>query len=252
MIRRLLVPAVAVLSLSLMGCPPKYPKCDNDEHCKEHNEVCVNGACQECGKDQDCKPGFVCRENKCAPKPECQADTDCQLGFKCKDEKCTPECAANADCPTGQQCKAGRCAPIPECTSDADCATGKKCDAAGRCSEPFGGSACALQTVYFGFNEYSLTSEATRALDKDAECLKARKGGKVTVAGYCDERGTEEYNLHLGERRANAAKKYLTALGVEASSLKPTSYGEERPADPGHDEAAWAKNRRVEFNEAGR
>lgn len=251
MIRRLLAPAVAVLSLSLMGCPPKYPKCDNDEHCKEHNEVCVNGTCQECGKDQDCKAGFVCRNAKCTPKPECEADTDCQVGFKCKDQKCAPECAANADCAAGQQCKAGRCAPIPECLSDADCASGKKCDSMGRCSEPTQ-TGCNLQTVYFDFNEYSITPDAKSALDRNAECLKARRGGAVTVAGHADERGTEEYNLHLGERRANAVRKYLVALGVDAGGLKVISYGEERPAVQGHDEAAWAKNRRVELSESAR
>jgi peptidoglycan-associated lipoprotein len=251
MIRRLVAPTVAVVSLSLMGCPPKYPKCENDEHCKEHNEVCVNGSCQECGKDQDCKPGFVCRDAKCTPKPECEADVDCQVGFKCKDQKCTPECAVNTDCPAGQQCKAGRCAPTPECLSDADCASGKKCDSTGRCSVP-SVVGCALETVYFDFNEYAITPDAKSTLDRDAECLKARKGGAVTVAGHADERGTEEYNLHLGERRANAVKKYLVALGVDGAGLKVTSYGKERPADLGHDESAWAKNRRVELSETNR
>jgi peptidoglycan-associated lipoprotein len=252
MTRRLLAPALAVLSLALMGCPPKYPKCDKDEQCKEHNEVCVNGMCQECGKDQDCKPGFVCRDNKCTVKPECTADGDCGLGFKCRNQKCVAECESASDCPPGQQCRSGRCAPAPECSSDADCGSGRRCDASGRCTEALdmGGSACVLQTVYFGFDQYSLTPETTRALDKNADCLKQRRGA-VTLAGNCDERGTEEYNLHLGERRANAVKKYLSALGVEPGGLKTISYGKERPVDPGHDEAAWAKNRNVQF-EGGR
>ena len=69
--------ALGVLGLAVLtGCPPTYPKCDSDEQCKSHNEVCVNGTCQECGKDADCKAGFICKANKCAPKPECQADGD--------------------------------------------------------------------------------------------------------------------------------------------------------------------------------
>jgi len=70
---------------------------------------------------------------------------------------------------------------------------------------------------------------------------------KITIEGQCDERGTEEYNIALGERRANSAKRYLINLGVSTDQLSTISYGEERPADPGHSEEAWAKNRRSEF-----
>jgi peptidoglycan-associated lipoprotein len=69
----------------------------------------------------------------------------------------------------------------------------------------------------------------------------------VTVEGYCDERGTNEYNMALGDRRAKSAMKYLNALGISANRMSTVSYGEEKPADPGHNEAAWAKNRRDEF-----
>ena len=70
---------------------------------------------------------------------------------------------------------------------------------------------------------------------------------EVVIEGHCDERGTEEYNIALGERRANSAKKYLINLGVNPSQLSTISFGEEKPADPGHNEEAWAKNRRDEF-----
>lgn len=249
MLRRFLLPAVLfATAFSMTACSPKYPKCDNDSHCKEHGEVCVNGTCQECGRDPDCKAGFVCRETKCVPKPECSASSDCQAGFKCRDQKCVPECTADADCAGGMQCRAGRCAPAPECNSDADCPAGKHCDDNQRCAEGSRSGACTLDTVRFGFNEYSLTREAQNQLDRNADCLKSRRGA-VTVAGHADERGTEEYNLHLGERRANSVAKYLTNLGVEKSAVKTVSYGKERPEDLGHDEAAWARNRRVEFNE---
>jgi peptidoglycan-associated lipoprotein len=70
---------------------------------------------------------------------------------------------------------------------------------------------------------------------------------KIVIEGHCDERGTAEYNIALGERRAKSVKRYLINLGVDSSQLSTISYGEERPADPGHNEAAWAKNRRAEF-----
>ncbi len=252
--RRLALTSLLVAACSLTACTPEYPKCEKDEHCNTdgHKGVCVNGMCQECGKDADCKEGFVCKENKCAPKPECVEDGNCQAGFKCRNEKCAPECAADADCADGMSCKAGRCTPPAECQSDADCAAGKKCDANQKCVEALasdGAGPCQMEVVRFDFNESTLTADGRAALDRNAECIKSRKLAQVTLAGHCDERGTEEYNLHLGEKRANSVKKYLSALGIDAKGLTTVSYGEERPASPGHDESAWSQNRRVEFGE---
>ena len=255
MMRRLSCMAFFVAACGLTACTPEYPKCEKDEHCNAdgHTGVCVNGMCQECGKDSDCKGGFVCKANKCTPKPECSEDGNCQAGFKCKNEKCAPECVLEADCKGGMTCKAGRCAPPGECNSDADCAAGKKCDASQKCVDPSSTDAnsgtCQLAVVRFDFNESTLTADGRKTLDKNADCIKSRKLAAVTLAGHCDERGTEEYNLHLGERRANSVKKYLGALGIDAKGLKTVSYGKERPVNPGHDEAAWSENRRVEFGE---
>jgi len=104
-----------------------------------------------------------------------------------------------------------------------------------------------LQDIFFDFDQSSLRADARRVLDANAEVLKASPGGVVTLEGHCDERGTVEYNLALGERRAREAKNYLVNLGVPDSQLRTISYGEERPFNPGHDEAAWAQNRRVHF-----
>lgn len=101
--------------------------------------------------------------------------------------------------------------------------------------------------VYFDFDKAELKPEARAILDKKAAWLKAHPDYSVRIEGHCDERGTSEYNLALGERRANAAMKYLNALGVASGRISTVSYGEERPADPGHNEGAWAKNRRDEF-----
>jgi peptidoglycan-associated lipoprotein len=103
------------------------------------------------------------------------------------------------------------------------------------------------ETVYFAFDDYTLNSEAQNKLQGLADHLKKSQGTLVQVEGHCDERGSIEYNLALGERRAQSVKNYLTQLGVEAGRLSTISYGEEKPAAEGHDEGAWAKNRRAEF-----
>jgi peptidoglycan-associated lipoprotein len=101
--------------------------------------------------------------------------------------------------------------------------------------------------AFFDYDSYSLSSEAKGTLEQNAKALKAVSVGNVTIEGHCDERGTKAYNLALGEKRANAAKDYLVALGVNASRVSTVSYGKERPFDDGHDESAWAKNRRAHF-----
>ena len=108
-------------------------------------------------------------------------------------------------------------------------------------------AAGALQNVYFDFDKSALTPAAIAKLDKTAAWMQKTAEAKVEIQGHCDERGTNEYNMALGERRANSAEKYLVNLGVSSDRISTVSYGEERPADPGHDEAAWAKNRRCEF-----
>jgi peptidoglycan-associated lipoprotein len=101
--------------------------------------------------------------------------------------------------------------------------------------------------IFFGFDKFDLNPESTEALNELAAFLKANMGIKVKIEGNCDERGTTEYNLALGDRRAKAALDYLTAQGIDAARLTTISYGKEKPADPGNNEEAWAKNRRDEF-----
>ncbi len=108
-------------------------------------------------------------------------------------------------------------------------------------------SAFSATAVYFGFDDYTLTGEAQSNLQGLGDHLKGNQGAVVQIEGHCDERGSIEYNLALGERRAQSVKNYLVQLGVDAARLSTISYGEEKPAAEGHDEAAWAKNRRAEF-----
>jgi peptidoglycan-associated lipoprotein len=101
--------------------------------------------------------------------------------------------------------------------------------------------------IHFEFDSSTLTSGAQLTLKKKAEWLQNNPDAASTIEGHCDERGTSEYNLALGDRRANSAKAFLVDLGISASRLTTISYGEERPVDPGHNEEAWAKNRRCHF-----
>lgn len=104
-----------------------------------------------------------------------------------------------------------------------------------------------LKPAFFDYDSSELTAEAQRALNDNAGLLKQYSSWTVTIEGHCDERGTAEYNLALGERRAVAARTYLMSLGVPADRLRTVSYGKEFPFDPGHEETAYAKNRRAHF-----
>jgi peptidoglycan-associated lipoprotein len=110
-------------------------------------------------------------------------------------------------------------------------------------------AANANRVVYFDFDSYVIKDEYKPTVDVQARALAANRGRRVTVEGHTDERGGREYNLALGQKRAEAVAKSLELLGVGAQQVEAVSFGKERPADPGHDEAAWAKNRRAEFKD---
>jgi peptidoglycan-associated lipoprotein len=237
--RRALLLSLSVMAVALAGCPskPKNGECKTSEDCKDQQgfgKTCVQGRCQECGADTDCQAGFVCRENKCTPRPECIGDADCGAGRACQDGRCVsaapkPECDSDAQCGPGRGCEAGRCV-----TKEAPVDTGASAD---RC----GGEENA---VHFAFDRSDLDAVARSILEKAASCLKQARAGAISVEGHCDERGTTEYNLHLGERRAEAVKKYLVNLGMEPKSVRTTSYGKERPLCTEQAEPCWSRNRR--------
>jgi peptidoglycan-associated lipoprotein len=222
------LPALLLIALAT-GCPAKYPKCSQDKDCHA-KEYCVHEQCQQCRGNSDCPSGQKCNAGRCeAPEPVSMACTD------------------DSQCPAGQSCIGGACAA---CTSDSQCGAGGKCNA-GRCARASSdsgndgstqGNGCTLETVYFDFNESALTTEATGAIDRDADCLK--KGTKpATLTGRTDTRGTEEYNLALSDKRAQSVKDRLTRMGVSAA-LKTVARGEMDAS--GTDEAGWAKDRRVD------
>ena len=108
-------------------------------------------------------------------------------------------------------------------------------------------TASDFSDAFYDFDSYALRADTQAALDKDARVLRDNPDVSITIEGHCDERGTVEYNLALGEKRANAARDYLVNAGVPIARIQTISYGKERPFAEGHDEAAWAQNRRAHF-----
>ncbi len=245
--------ASIVAAWSLASCGPKYPECRTDEDCAEHGEYCVGGTCKQCRDDSHCNANNPCRicgaNYTCEAMPNCcTSDLDCP-GGKCWPSsvqganfgECGPKCRSDADCPADQACKDGNCVPKAECQTDADCGPGKRC-VDGKCVI----AECEMKPIYFDFDDSTIRRDQKPVLEANAECMRQQPNRGVTIEGHCDERGTEEYNLALGERRARAARRYLEKLGV-TNSLQTISYGEERPVCYEHNEDCWWRNRRAEF-----
>jgi peptidoglycan-associated lipoprotein len=127
--------------------------------------------------------------------------------------------------------------------------TGVEAGELGMGDERLEGTAVAGQftPVYFDYDSAQVKPSERPAIEAAAEYLRKNASLAVVVEGHCDERGSAEYNLALGERRALAVRAYLVGLGVDAARVQTRSFGEERPADPGHEDAAWSRNRRGEF-----
>lgn len=252
------VAVMAALVLSTTGCKPDYPKCETDDHCRESDQgqeegklYCVNGLCQECRTDEHCPgDGMECSGGVCQQIPGyCTSTADCPGNQKCRDNRCGPECESDEECAEGEICEAGSCVAAPECSTDADCGAGETCQD-GQCVQA-PTAACDLETVYFSYDSSTLDTEARDILTRNADCIEDRSLS-VRVEGYADERGTNEYNIALGERRARSVRDYLKTLGVEQGQMSIISYGEERLArqcgEQGS-ESCHRANRRVEFSE---
>jgi peptidoglycan-associated lipoprotein len=139
-----------------------------------------------------------------------------------------PSCVADRDCRDGNLCLSGRCAPV---TGDLQ--------------------ECAAPRVHFDFDSSILRGDDRPALERIARCLRASQAMRVTIEGNADERGTEEYNLQLGQRRAAEVERYLVALGASGEQLKTISYGYEKPLCNEHNEECWSKNRRAGLTPTG-
>ncbi len=254
--RILAIVGLICASLMLTACGPDYPNCENDGDCSgsekgkaEGKLFCLNGLCQQCREDDHCgDPSLECNAGVCEQIPGyCSDASDCPGNQKCRENRCGPECESDDECADGQVCKGGVCEAESECSTDGDCADGEMCQN-GQCVAASGN--CSLQTVYFGYDDASVDSSARSTLQSNADCIK-ENNMKVRLAGHADERGTSEYNIALGERRANNARKYLEQLGVKDDSISTISYGEERLVrECGEEgpESCHRQNRRVEVD----
>jgi peptidoglycan-associated lipoprotein len=213
--RALRISSLALLLLGTLwaaGCGQDYPACDTDEDCHQ-GEFCVNNLCQQCRTDQDCGAGKQCVGGACNAIP----------GY----------CTSASDCPEGQDCENNTC------VNRASSVAPPKMD-------PVASGGCTLDPVYFDYDSSTLDQSSRDKLGAAAACIKQRGLKAVHLTGLTDPRGTEEYNLALGDRRAQAAKKYLEGLGMD-TSMSASSMGEELAT--GSDEATWSRDRRVDFQE---
>lgn len=213
--------ATAMLSISLSGaaaifvsgCGPTYPNCDNDEHCHE-GEFCVNGRCQDCRDDSHCPAGQRCSSGACEPIP----------GY----------CAGDSACAPDQECVNNRCRPRPVVQETTP-------------TPPAPPGPCQLQAAYFAFDESGLDDTARGALESNMACMRERNITSVQITGMTDPRGTEEYNMALGDRRARSTRDHMQRLGVNRRNMTTRSVGEEMAT--GADEYSWGRDRRAEFAE---
>ncbi len=244
-----------VVLMTLSACGPKYPDCGSDKDCKDKGEFCFDKKCVKCVNKSQCAqmgPCGYCNASKECARPKgmsgdcCSLDQDCQQG-KCwklpgADTGTCAQCLGEADCGPNMKCVQGNCVPNVECSGDADCGAGKKCEN-GKCVIAL----CEAKPVYFDFDEYAIRADARTALNNTYSCIKERGITSISIEGNCDERGSDEYNLALGNRRANAAKKFLKGLGMKDKQMSTVSYGEERPACMSTGESCWTQNRRDEI-----
>jgi len=177
------------------------------------------------------------------PKPECAKNEDCPEGKECKSGKCVKEkpkaeCATDEDCPDPKICRSEKC--VYECTTDDDCDEGEACENY-RCVEAK--IVCDAPTVFFDFDQYYLTSEGQDDLRPFAKCLQKMSPPAVRIDGYCDERGTDQYNLALGDKRAKAVKNFLVEMGISPSVISVVSYGEEYSSRCSSEDC-WSKDRK--------
>ena len=249
-LRLLLAFVLLPSSLVLMsGCPdkkPKYPICKKDKDC-EKGEFCINNRCAQCGPGKECPDGKKCMDGTCRAPDYCKSADDCADGQVCKDNKCTG-CDSDAECGEDKRCSNGACLARGACKADEDCADDEDC-IDGMCKRPGRTPppdvTCKLETVYFGFDSFSVDGENGKVLETNATCLKEASDRSVMLNGYTDPRGTEEYNVALSEKRANAVADYLARIGIDPARFHVVPKGE--GLSTGTDEASYSKDRKVEF-----
>ncbi|MEM9192780.1 MAG: OmpA family protein [Myxococcota bacterium] len=207
-----LLPLSIALSM-LSACGPSYPNCDNDDDCHEA-EYCVNGLCQQCRTGDDCPRGQGCNNGACEAIP----------GY----------CDGPSDCGPNEDCQSNRCVAMSQSTvSPPDTPTAND------------GPVCDLRPIYFAFDADQLDPQARDAIQANVDCMRQRGLTSLHLSGHADPRGTEEYNLALGDRRARSVMQYMQSLGVSTGTVTSSSMGEEMAS--GEDDAGYRRDRRVEL-----
>lgn len=226
------------------GDSSKKPVCKVDKDCKT-GLVCAAGACVECTEDTQCGGGKRCTANACVAAPECTSDDNCPAAQVCQAGKCKA-CANDSECGPGGTCAAGACTRPHKCAKNEDCADDEDC-LQGLCrkagaAQDSGGDTCPLATVYFAFDDSSVQPSERDRLSANVTCIEGTKGKNVYLFGHTDSSGTEEYNIALSERRAQAVADYMSRLGTDPARMQVVPKGEIEPTGQGDD-----KDRRVDF-----
>jgi len=227
--------ALAVVGSTACTSGPDYPRCDNDQHCQRNGrrEWCIQQRCQQCRTTADCGADQTCLRNRCvAGVNSCDGDNDCLVNQVCDNHHCVarPECDSVRPCPDGRRCDAGRC--IAEVAEDTDPNDNR-------------GSQCTFEPPQFDFDDVALSEPSRALLQRAVECIQRERNTRYVLIGRADNRGTTEYNLALGERRARVVQRYMISLGLLPDRLAVSSEGSE--FSTGTDEAGWRRDRRVDF-----
>lgn len=233
----------AAIGVAISGCgnTPKGPGCKTDKDCAT-GKVCAMNRCVECATDSDCPKGKRCSDFACIAS-QCEHDDQCPDGQVCQAGACRA-CTADAECGLGSTCVAGACQRGKKCAKDAECADDEDCTN-GFCVKALQSGAagnCPLVTVYFGFDSSTIEASERERLDANSRCLAANKTKSILLVGHTDSSGTEEYNIALSERRAQAVADYAARLGTDPARFQIVPKGETESSGQGDD-----KDRRVEF-----
>jgi peptidoglycan-associated lipoprotein len=239
--------ALALLVCLLCACSDnsKKPGCKADKDCKT-GQHCAENKCVECTEDAHCPKGKKCSANACVAAAECKSDAECKDGKVCQAGKCK-SCVSDNDCGPGGRCNSGACVPLKKCAKDDECADDEDC-VNGFCrkgttaSTPPPDVSCTLATVYFAFDDSSIQPSERDRLGQNAQCIDKNKAKSVFLVGHTDTSGTEEYNIALSERRAQAVADFLARLGVDPARMQIVPKGETETTGLGDD-----KDRRCEF-----
>jgi peptidoglycan-associated lipoprotein len=243
-LRSLLVVTVGVGLLA--GCGPEYPNCDEDEDCRP-GEFCVNNLCVKCRNNDDCPVGQECREGACRDIPGyCDDTRRCPMGQVCRDNRCSP-CISDEECGPGMICQNGACVTQPQCDPSRPCPAGEEC-VNGYCRPIPPPAECQFTSVYFDYDKDNVRRDQRDALAADRQCM-GEHNRAVTLTGFCDERGSEEYNMALGQRRADSVRRYLINLGVQSRMISDTRSRGKVEARHCYDEGCWQSDRRVDFRD---